>query len=210
MGYASYLSYTPRPQSKEQQFSKDVTLMLKNDEMWRGALISTAEHIIWQMAKKMERLPLHDFFRNKPVMVPMPPSSLQKPGSLWVSRCIFSALVRNNLGIRAVECLKRIRAVPKSSYSLPAERPRAINHYDSLGVETVHEADEILIIDDVITRGASMMGAANRLAAIFPDAKIRGFAIIRTVSRSEEFRAMEDPQIGSIILDANGETFRRP
>lgn len=90
------------------------------------------------------------------------------------------------------------------------ERPRATNHYNTLGVETVHGAGEILIIDDVITRGASMMGAANRLADAFPDAKIRGFAITRTVSRSEEFRSIEDPQIGSIRLEANGETCRKP
>lgn len=210
MEYASYLSYTPRPQSKEQRSSKDVTLMLKNNEMWSGTLLSTAEHIIWQMSKKVERLPLYDFFRNKPVLVPMPPSSLQKPGSLWVPRCISSALVRHNLGTRVVECLARVSAVPKSAYSLPKERPRAVNHYDSLSVETVHEADEILVVDDVITRGASMMGAVNRLAAAFPDAKIRGFAIMRTVSRPEEFKAIEDPQIGSIRLAANGETFRRP
>lgn len=100
--------------------------------------------------------------------------------------------------------------MPKSANSLPEKRPRAINHYDSLGVETVHEAYEILIIDDVITRGASMMGAVNRLADVFPNAQIRGFAVTRTVSRPEEFRAIEDPQIGSISLAAKGETFRRP
>ena len=210
MEYASYLSYTPRPQSQEQRSSKDVTLMLKNNEMWSGTPLSTAEYIIWQMAKKVERLPLYDFFRNKPVLVPMPSSSLQRPGSLWVPRCISSALVRNGLGIRVVECLARVRAVQKSSRSLPEERPRATNHYNTLGVETVHGAGEILIIDDVITRGASMMGAANRLADAFPDAKIRGFAITRTVSRSEEFRSIEDPQIGSIRLEANGETCRKP
>lgn len=185
-------------------------MMLKNNEMWGRTPLSTVEHLILRMAKKVEGLPLYDFFRNKPILVPMPSSSLQKPNSLWVSQCISSVLVRNNLGTRVVECLTRIRAVPKSANSLPEKRPRAINHYDSLVVETVHEADEILIVDDVITRGASMMGAVNRLAAVFPNSKIRGFAIMRTVSRSKEFRAIEDPQIGSIRLKANGETFRKP
>lgn len=210
MEYASYLSYTPRPKSEEQCFSKDVTRMLKNNEMWRGTLLSAAEHIVWQMARKVESSPLRDFFRGKPILVPMPSSSLQKPNSLWVPRCISSALVRNNLGTQVVECLSRVHAVSKSSRSLPRDRPRAINHYDSLGVETVHEADEILIIDDVITRGANMMGAVNRLAAVFPSARIRGFAIMRTVSRSEDFKAIEDPRTGFIRLEANGETFRRP
>lgn len=210
MEYASYLSYTPRPQSEEQRSSKDVTLMLKNNGIWRGTLLSTSEHIIWQMAKKMDGLPFCDFFRNKPVLVPMPSSSLKKHDSLWVQRCVSLALVRNGLGSRVVECLKRIHAVPKSSYSLPEKRPKAMHHYDSLGVETIHEADEMLVIDDVITRGANMMGAVNRLAAVFPRAKIRGFAVMRTVSRSEEFKAIEDPRIGRVRLAANGETFRRP
>lgn len=210
MEYASYLSYTPRPKSEEQRLSKDMTRMLKNNEMWMGTLLSAAEHIVWQMARKMESLPLRNFFRDKPVLVPMPSSSLQKPNSLWVPRYISSALVRNNLGTKVVECLSRVHALPKSSHSLPKDRPRAINHYNSLGVETVQKADEILIIDDVITRGANMMGVANRLAAVFPGARIRGFAIIRTVSRSEDFKTIEDPRTGYITLEANGETFRRP
>lgn len=160
--YASYLSYTPRPQSEEQRSSKDVTLMLKNNEMWRGTLLSASEHIIRQMAKKVDRLPFYDFFRNKPVLVPMPSSSLKKYDSLWVPRRVSLALVRNGLGSGVIECLKRIRAVPKSSRSLPEKRPKATDHYDSLGVETIHEAGELLIIDDVITRGANMMGAVNR------------------------------------------------
>ncbi len=208
--YASYLSYTPRPQSEEQRSSKDVALMLKNNEMWRGTLLSASEHIIRQMAIKVDRLPLCDFFRDKPVLVPMPSSSLKKHDSLWVPRCVSSALVRNGLGSGVVECLKRIRAVPKSSRSLPEKRPKAIVHYDSLGVETIHDAGELLVVDDVITRGANMMGAVNRLATVFPHAKIRGFAVIRTVSRPEEFEAIEDPRTGRVRLAANGETFREP
>lgn len=103
-------------------------------------------------------------------MAPMPSSSLKKHDSLWVPRRVSSALVRNGLGSGGVaECPKRIRAVPKSSRSLPEKRPKAIVHYDSLGVETIHEAGEMLVVDGVITRGANMMmGAENRLAAVFP------------------------------------------
>jgi len=62
------------------------------------------------------------------------------------------------------------------------------------------EPDEILLIDDFITRGSTFIGAANRLADTFPKANIRAFAGIKTISRPEKFRKIYDPCIGKINL----------
>ena len=47
--------------------------------------------------------------------------------------------------------------------------------------------DEIILIDDVITRGATLLGAANLLADDFPETPIRAFVAMRTISNPDEF-----------------------
>lgn len=65
-------------------------------------------------------------------------------------------------------------------------------------------------MDDVITRGATLLGAVNKLADAFPNAKIRAFAFMRTMSNSAEFVNIFDPRKGKIILRDDGSTIRRP
>ena len=65
-------------------------------------------------------------------------------------------------------------------------------------------------MDDVITRGATIIGATNKLKDIFPNTIIRAFAAIRTISSSANFNNVYDPCIGQIELNENGETFRNP
>lgn len=60
------------------------------------------------------------------------------------------------------------------------------DHFNSLEVQGVLEPPpEILLIDDVITYGSTVFGAANRLPEVFPGSRIRAFAAIRTVSASK-------------------------
>jgi len=69
--------------------------------------------------------------------------------------------------------------------------------------------ERIVLVDDVITRGATMLGAASRLAEVYPEAEIRCFAMIRTMSRSETFVRILDPCLGHIRLSGD-QTFREP
>nr|NIP61938.1 phosphoribosyltransferase [Nitrosopumilaceae archaeon]NIU01370.1 phosphoribosyltransferase [Nitrosopumilaceae archaeon]NIU87713.1 hypothetical protein [Nitrosopumilaceae archaeon]NIV66109.1 hypothetical protein [Nitrosopumilaceae archaeon]NIX61972.1 hypothetical protein [Nitrosopumilaceae archaeon] len=63
------------------------------------------------------------------------------------------------------------------------------------------------LVDDVVTRGATIIGAANRLKDVFPDATIRAFVAVRTVG--SKFSRLIDPCKDTIILQ-NGETYRKP
>lgn len=126
--YGSFLSYTSRPQPtlEPQLRSKTITIRLKNDEPWPKSNQTTSELIIQRMANEIDKLPFSDFFKNKPVLVPVPRNTLMKEErSLWVPRRIAAALVKQGLGSKSVECLKRIRALPKSSTSSPENRPKA-------------------------------------------------------------------------------------
>jgi len=70
---------------------------------------------------------------------------------------------------------------------------------------------QIVLVDDIITRGATVLGAANKLAEAFPDSRIRAFAAVRTVSDPSDFEALFDPVIGSVQYSPTTEgTIRRP
>ena len=131
--------------------------------------------------------------------------------SLWVPERIANALLAKGLGRAVAPCLIRTKAVRKSAFSPASERPRPADHYDSLSVQTsLSSIDEISLVDDVITRGSTLMGAANRLLDVFPQATVRAFAAMRAVGNANEFHNVIDPINGLIKLRPEGDTMRRP
>jgi predicted amidophosphoribosyltransferase len=122
-----------------------------------------------------------------------------------------SAMVKNGLGKEVVPCLSRIKSVPKAATSLPKDRPKAIDHYRSMSVQKLlKKPSKILLIDDIITRGSTLLGSANRLSEIYPTTPIFAFAAIRTISNPHEFNKIYNPSTGTISLNESGDTFRRP
>jgi hypothetical protein len=61
------------------------------------------------------------------------------------------------------------------------------------------EPEEILPIDDIVTRGAKIIGAANKLHDAFPTAHIRAFAAMRTIC-SQNLKDIIDPCKGKICF----------
>ena len=127
------------------------------------------------------------------------------------SRKNSKALVATGIGSKVVPCLTRSKPVAKAASSLSNERPTAEQHYDSLIVQgALSKPMDIVIIDDVITRGATLLGCANRLLDAFPQCRIRAFAAMRTISNSNEFQGVYSPCIGTVTLSPSGQTYRRP
>jgi len=124
---------------------------------------------------------------------------------------IATALVSEGVGKQVASYLFRSKAVPKAALSSPCERPTAEQHYETITVQGILcKPDEIVLIDDVVTRGATFLGCANRLADAFPQCRIRAFAAMRTISNSNEFEKVYCPCTGAIDLNETGDTFRRP
>ncbi len=187
-------------------------ITLKNDGFWQSKSnhILMSDYIAEGIKNNMRNLPFADYFNVNPILVPTPNSSLNKSGTLWVPQRLAAALVRKGLGSKVVECLNRVTPLPKSATSSATNRPKAAEHYNSMEVTKIlHEPKEILLVDDVITRGATLLGAANKLADAFPNARIRAFAAIRTMSSESNFVRINDPCIGTINLNGS-ETFRNP
>jgi len=120
--------------------------------------------------------------------------------------------VKKGFGSKVIPYLERIKALPKSAFSLPADRPKVTPHLESLAVDgSLEPPEQILLVDDIITRGATLMGAANRLLEVFPAAQIRAFAAMRTISDSNEFRNIYSPCVGNVHYRPDyDDTLRRP
>jgi hypothetical protein len=155
-------------------------------------------------------LPFAHFFESNPILVPIPNSSLVKENTLRVPHRIADAMHENGLGTGVGDMLERRIALPKAATSQTAERPTATQHYRSLEVhEILILPKEILLIDDVVTRGATLFGAAMRLCERYPGVNIFALAIMRAISQPRDFDDLYDPRIGEITF--NGEnTFRVP
>lgn len=209
--FGSLLTYSPRGNSSTQSLSRTARTILKNDGFVRlGSNDILMSDYVAERINNLTSLPFANYFDVNPILVPTPNSSLTKSGTLWVSQRLADALVRRGLGSRVAACLNRVIPLRKSATSLAADRPKAIEHYNSMEVtRMLDEPREILLVDDIVTRGATLLGAANKLADAFPNARIRAFAAMRTISTPSSFVRISDPCTGTIILSGD-ETFRNP
>jgi hypothetical protein len=141
-------------------------------------------------------------------LVPMPRSAPFRPGEadvLWVPRRICEALVAAGFGGSVLPCLTRTRAVQKSAYAAPGERPSLITHYRSLQADHVLAAPErLVIVDDVITKGATALAAASRVVEEIPDADVRVFALVRTCGFVPDVERILDPVVGEVSSGPGG------
>jgi predicted amidophosphoribosyltransferase len=185
---------------------------IKNDSFVENPPIPMSDWIARTMEQQRSSLPFNSFFRSNTVLVPLPRSSLLQQDSLWIPDRIANALVRQGFGSKVMRCLVRTRAVRKSATSSPDQRPSPTEHLQSMTVQgRLEPADEIVLVDDIVTRGHTMMGAANKLLEVFPSSRIQGFAAMRTVSDWMDFARIYDPRVGSIeYREASDDALRRP
>jgi hypothetical protein len=93
----------------------------------------------------------------------------------------------------------RTSPLPKASLAAPGQRPNPIDHYNATTVRLSRRSPPRLItlVDDIVTRGSSFIGVYARLKEAYPNARIRCFALIRTIS-SGEIDQILDPVHGEI------------
>lgn len=207
--FGSYLTYCPRGNDDEIRKSKDVMLYIKNESSIGQPPKFMSRYVVEMIKEKINNLPFNNFFGDNVSLVPVPKSSLVQKDTLWVPDKIARSLVNQKLGIYC-PCLERIKKIPKAAFSKSIDRPRAIDHYNSIKVKSIlPRPQQIILIDDVVTRGATLIGCASKLNEIYPNIPIKGFAILRTISKPEDFVSIKQPCIGKITLD-NGFTHREP
>jgi len=213
--FGSILSYCPRATSETGEFAKEIMKAIKNEypqieDPLLGKL-PPSEWIAVLVKRYFEILPFNDFFEREAVLVPVPRSSLMRKDALWPSLNVARALERNGLG-KLVVALKRVKSLPRSSLVSPTKRPRPLEHHHSMSAEGALTAPALIVmVDDIVTRGHTFLGAAWRLHEIFPKARIVAFAAMRTVSNKREFKRLIDPVRGFIkYRPEKDDAIRRP
>lgn len=151
-----------------------------------------------------------DFFGPDVTLMPVPGHAPLAPGAVSVTARVATALHRQGLGAEIAPLLERAAPVKKSAFAAPKERPRMSDHLDSFVMNpALSSPRQILLVDDFVTRGATLLGAASRVSEVYPKLDIRGFALVRSITDGEIERIRE-PCIGAIEIDVHGETRRRP
>jgi len=211
--FGSFLTYSPYGETDIEKHSRTERTRLKRDEYRNIESKQTlmSDYLVELIKKRLDTLPFASFFNKNSVLIPAPSSSLSQPNSLWVPKRLANALVKMGLGKDVKPCLQRVKAVAKSSKSKSEDRPKVIDHYNSMAVQKIlDEPKEILVIDDIVTRGSTLLGAINKLTDAFPNVRIQGFAFMRTITNSNEFESIVKPCTGKIILRDDGWPLRRP
>jgi predicted amidophosphoribosyltransferase len=155
---------------------------------------------------------LTGFFGATDVLVPVPGSTPYRSGDLWAAEHLAVALVNEGLGGALWSGLRRIRAVRKSASAEPGKRPSVNVHYESFSMESESPAkppDRIVLVDDVVTKGRTLLAAAIRVHEAFPCAEIRAFALVRTLGFVSGVQQLLDPCKGEIRWRA-GDALRDP
>jgi predicted amidophosphoribosyltransferase len=150
-----------------------------------------------QLALKSSRLA--GFFCSTDVFVPVPRSVPRSYRGIWVAADLSHALVQEGLGTMTWPGLRRLFAVRKSATAPPGERPSVALHYASFSLDQPPVIPtSVVLVDDVITRGRTLLAAAARVHEAFPGADVRAFALLRTMGQISGVPALLDPCTGEI------------
>jgi len=143
-------------------------------------------------------------FGKHVVLVPVPGSS-PPGGRSWVGERLAWCLRELGLAVAVHLLLQRAHAVRKSALAASGERPSVGEHYASFRVDPsgfvrrgTAAGMRLTLVDDVITRGRTLLAAAGRLREAFPAAEICAFALLRTLGPSEILCRVLDPCEGEV------------
>lgn len=145
------------------------------------------------------------------IAVPVPGSAVRRHGSLWVPERICEALQRRRLVAAVEPMVQRMVTVPKSAFAMRGQRPTAQRHYETMAATRLEEPPErVILVDDIVTSGATILAAASRVADLYPEATVLGFAVARAVSTGD-FDSAREPVRGWVRKNTiNPLTTRRP
>ena len=172
-----YFVYSPKDPSVRGNRARNFCYRLKRGE--QEAARVACQHI----RDHLEPSGLASFLGPRVTLVPMPRSSPSKQNTIWPSQILARALVEHGLGRDWQPLLQRHVAVKRSATAPVGERPGPEDHYESFRVMLgTSPPDAITVVDDVVTRGATMLGAVSRLRDALGNVHVRGFAFVRTTS----------------------------
>lgn len=208
--FFTLLDYSVRGRSSVSTHSKYCVIQgIKQDKILSGRVRFIDEQI--DLLSKTAGEFFKECFGDNVALIPVPRSSItSESAGLWPGRRICEELMKRRLGGESFPLVERAIRMRKSSLCAPDDRPSAKEHYDSFQIRSGQflASDRILLVDDVITRGATLMGAARCVRDAYPSVPVTCFALARAVS-SGEIDRMWAPRKGKIRYLPNEETSAR-
>jgi predicted amidophosphoribosyltransferase len=199
--FGSFLVYAPRGTSELSNKAKQFVRALKEERFIGTPPQSPSQFAARRFAERHPNRIMEEVFGAAPLLVPVPRSSRPVDGGIWPAYNIASALVANGIGTAVLPCLQRVKAVPKSAFATLGTRPKPLDHYASIAAaKMVADREELCLVDDVITKGATLLAAASRLRETYPNANIVAFALVRTMGFVDDIDRMIEPAVGTITL----------
>lgn len=193
LAFGSFLANPPRPTTEEERKVRNFVLGLKED---RGISeeITSSQYVARRLSEEaITARDLHDLLDGA-VLVPVPKSApltsapLAKGNPLWASRRIADALREEGFGIEVAPIVVRKHAIRQSHSAEGPSRPWPDQHQESVEVKRALPIDfsgKIILVDDVVTRGSTLLGCALAILESYPDASVSGFAVARTLKQGE-------------------------
>jgi hypothetical protein len=204
--FATCYAYSPKGESEVSQRSRQLCARVKSGStQWLKSYAATVHQEVNHGGA------LKEFFEAKPtLLVPIPDFRAGGNPTVWAARRLAVALRDIGLAEELWTGLKRVSSVDRSSSAWMWERPTVLQHYESFAVTPSSRAvKNILLVDDVITKGRTLAAAAMRMQEMFPKADIRAFALIRTMGFVTEIPRLFEPCQG--VIHWNGEdAYRAP
>jgi hypothetical protein len=204
--FGSFFTYSPRGQSAVSKQSRHLRDAIKEDQpRW-------IERGVTALGSRLPASVLAGWLERDVSLVPVPRHApLKDKDALWPSRRICEELARQGLAGSFVPCLERVREVPKSAFQARGARPTAQHHLDSMRVVAeLPTPARLLVVDDFVTKGATLLAAVSVVRHAFPGADVRGFAFVRTMGLVADVEELIDPCIGTIHLLPGGDVEREP
>lgn len=202
--YGTFANFSPRGISEISRRSQAITYAIK------AGRVSQIEAAIPRLQEPAATV-LQPFLNPAVTLVPVPRSAPLRDEALWPSLLIAEVLQAAGYGGTVSPLLERIAAVRKSSTALSSERPLIPEHRASLQVRAeLLVPEQITLVDDVLTKGATTAACAELLQEHYPQSTIRIFAMMRTQGFVEEIDTVFDPAIGTIRSYASGKCHREP
>jgi phosphoribosylpyrophosphate synthetase len=197
--FGSFLVYAPRGTNEISRRAQQFVRALKEERPIGAPPQSPSEYAARRLSEEHPASLFDDLFADSPLLVPVPRSSLAVEGGIWPASNIASALVQHGMGVSVLPCLERVKAVPKSAFAASGMRPKPIDHYESIQTtKMVTDRLSLCLIDDVVTKGATLLAAATRLQETYPRAKVTAFALVRTLGFVNDIAQIVEPAVGMI------------